>query len=170
MLQDLVAKFVDRELMPLEPVVLAREASGGKSALTDEETAPLLAKCRELGLWGLDVPEEMGGANLPTSALMPVEEELARTVTPFEFPPDSPNLHMMLAVADAWQHHGVGHERRRHRQRHHDRDGPEPRVDRGDAGVAQCRERGNTAVHGHRSLHRQLDAGSHHAGHLGLVG
>ena len=103
MLQDLVAKFVDRELMPLEPVVLAREASGGKSALTDEETAPLLAKCRELGLWGLDVPEEMGGANLPTSALMPVEEELARTVTPFEFPPDSPNLHMMLAVADAWQ-------------------------------------------------------------------
>ena len=103
MLQDLVAKFVDRELMPLEPVVLAREAAGGKSALTDEETAPLLAKCRELGLWGLDVPEEMGGANLPTSALMPVEEELARTVTPFEFPPDSPNLHMMLAVADAWQ-------------------------------------------------------------------
>lgn len=103
MLQDLVAKFVDRELMPLEPAVLAREAAGGKLGLTDAEEAPLRAKCKELGLWGLDVPEGMGGANLPVSALMPVQEELARTVTPFEFPPDSPNLHMMLAVADAYQ-------------------------------------------------------------------
>ncbi len=34
---------------------------------------------------------------------MRVEEELARTLTPFTFPPDSPNLHMMLAVANADQ-------------------------------------------------------------------
>jgi len=57
MLQDLVAKFVDRELMPLEKAVLAREMSGQKSALAADEEASLLAKCRELGLWGLDVPE-----------------------------------------------------------------------------------------------------------------
>ena len=31
---------------------------------------------------------------------MRVEEELARTIVPFTFPPDSPNLHMMLAVAN----------------------------------------------------------------------
>ncbi|MCK8786674.1 acyl-CoA dehydrogenase [Roseomonas sp. NAR14] len=103
MLQDLVAKFVARELLPLEPAVLAREAAGGKYALTPEEEAPLLAKCRELGLWGLDVPEAMGGAGLPATALLRVEEELARTVTPFEFPPDSPNLHMLSAVASPWQ-------------------------------------------------------------------
>ena len=103
MLQELVAKFVDRELMKLEPLVLAREASGGKYALTDEEEAPLLARCEELGLMALDVPEELGGANLPATALMRVEEELARTLTPFSFPPDSPNLHMMLAVANADQ-------------------------------------------------------------------
>ena len=102
-LQDMVAKFVDRELMPLEPAVLAREAGGGKYGLTVEEEAPLLAKCRELGLWGLDVPEEMGGANLPAIARMIVEEEVARTVTPFEFPPDSPNLHMLMAVVSPWQ-------------------------------------------------------------------
>ena len=65
MLQDLVAKFVDRDLMPLEKAVLAREMSGQKSALSEEEEQTLLAKCRELGLWGLDVPEEFGGANLP---------------------------------------------------------------------------------------------------------
>ncbi len=100
MLQDLVAKFVANELMPLEPAVLAREASGGRYALTEEEEAPLLAKCDELGLKALDVPEALGGANLPATALMRVEEELARTLVPFTFPPDSPNLHMMLAAAN----------------------------------------------------------------------
>ncbi len=103
MLQELVAKFVDRELMPLEPAILAREAQGGKYALTEEEEAPLLARCKELGLWGLDVPEEMGGANLSAVPRMLVEEEVSRTITPFEFPPDSPNLHMMMAAANADQ-------------------------------------------------------------------
>lgn len=103
MLQELVRKFVDRELMPLEPAVLAREAKGDSYSLTEEQEAPLFAKCRELGLWGLDVPESLGGANMPTVALVAVQEELGRTVTPFTFPPDSPNLHMMLAVADDYQ-------------------------------------------------------------------
>jgi acyl-CoA dehydrogenase len=100
MLQDLVAKFVDRELIPLEKAVLAREMSGQKSALTTEEEAGLLDKCRELGLWGLDVPEEFGGANLPTIALIGVYEEQGRSCVPFTFPPDSPNLHMLQAVAN----------------------------------------------------------------------
>jgi acyl-CoA dehydrogenase len=100
MLQDLVAKFVDRDLIPLEKAVLAREMSGQKSALTAEEETNLLAKCRELGLWGLDVPEEFGGANLPATALIGVYEEQGRTCVPFTFPPDSPNLHMLQAVAN----------------------------------------------------------------------
>lgn len=103
MLQDLVAKFVERELIPLEPAVLAREASGKKWAMTEEEEGLVLARCKELGLWGLDVPESMGGANLDTVTRMLVEEEVSRTITPFEFPPDSPNLHMMMAVANDYQ-------------------------------------------------------------------
>jgi len=103
MVQALVTKFVTRDLMPLEPVILAREAAGGKYALTAEEEAPLRATCRELGLWGLDAPEEFGGANLPTVALMAVEEEMARCVVPFTIPPDSPNLHMLVAVANEAQ-------------------------------------------------------------------
>ena len=51
------------------------------------------------GLWALDVPEELGGVNLPAVALMAVNEELWRTIVPFTFPPDSPNLHMLMAVA-----------------------------------------------------------------------
>ena len=100
MLQDLAAKFVDRDLIPLEKAVLAREMSGQKSALSPEEEAELLATCKELGLWGLDVPEEFGGANLPAVALMGVYEEQGRTCVPFTFPPDSPNLHMLMAVAN----------------------------------------------------------------------
>jgi alkylation response protein AidB-like acyl-CoA dehydrogenase len=103
MLADLVARFVDRELMPLEKSVLAREAAGQPYALTPDEERPLLEKCRELGLWALDVPEQLGGANLPTTALMAINEELGRTVVPFTFPPDSPNLHMLLAVANPAQ-------------------------------------------------------------------
>src|SRR5918994_2844493 len=103
MVRDLVARFVERELMPLEPAVLAREARGEKISLIPEEEGPLRAKARELGLWGLDVPEEFGGANLPVLPLMAVEEEMGRTLTPFIFPPDSPNLHMMLAVANEQQ-------------------------------------------------------------------
>lgn len=103
MLQELVAKFVASELMPLEPIIIGREASGGRYGLTEEEEAPLLARCTELGLKALDVPQSFGGSELPPSALMRVEEELARTVVPFTFPPDSPNLHMMLAVADDYQ-------------------------------------------------------------------
>jgi acyl-CoA dehydrogenase len=99
MLQDLVAKFVDNELMPLESAVLKRETQGQNVYLTETEEAPLLAKCKDLGLWGLDVPEEFGGANLPTVALIGVYEEQARTPVPFTFPPDSPNLHMLMAVA-----------------------------------------------------------------------
>jgi len=103
MLQELAAKFVDHELMPLESAVLAREMSGQPIALTEEEEAPLLAKCRKLGLWGLDVPEQIGGANLPAVARMGVYEELGRTVTPFTFPPDSPDLHMLMATANERQ-------------------------------------------------------------------
>lgn len=100
MLQDLVARFVRDELIPLEPAVLAREAAGEPVRLLEQESAPLLEKCRDLGLWGLDAPEAVGGADLPAVALVGVNEELGRTITPFTFPPDSPNLHMLLAVAN----------------------------------------------------------------------
>jgi len=100
MLRDLVAKFVANELMPFENAILAREASGQPASLTAEETAPLHKKCKELGLWGLDVPESLGGADIGTVAKICVSEELAYTITPFVFPPDSPNLHMLLATVN----------------------------------------------------------------------
>ena len=99
MLLDLVSNFVDNELMPLEKAVMQREAKGEPVALFPEEEEPLLAKCKELGLWALDAPEEVGGAALPTPVMLGIQEKLKSTVTPFIFPPDSPNLHMLMAVA-----------------------------------------------------------------------
>jgi alkylation response protein AidB-like acyl-CoA dehydrogenase len=99
-LQDLVAKFVQQELMPLESACLAREAKGEMAELTAVEQKSVIAKCRELGLWGLDAPEACGGSNLPAVAMVAVNEELGRSAIPFNFPPDSPNLHMLLAIAN----------------------------------------------------------------------
>src|SRR5215471_2767975 len=103
MLKELVARFVREELLPLEPIVLQREASGLGATLTPEERAPIDRKSRELGLWGLDAPEDVGGADLPAVALIGVNEELGKTVTPYVLPPDSPNLRMLIATVNAEQ-------------------------------------------------------------------
>lgn len=103
MLKDLVSRFVREQLMPLEPVVLEREACGKGAWLTGEERDPLDQLSRELGLWGLDAPEDVGGADLPVVALIGVNEELGKTVTPYVFPPDSPNLRMLMATVNQEQ-------------------------------------------------------------------
>ena len=103
MLLELVERFVADQLMPLERAVLAREAAGQPLELTHDEEQPLLDLCRELGLWALDAPVEVGGAALPARVMLAIHERLARTITPFQFPPDSPNLHMLDAVASPEQ-------------------------------------------------------------------
>jgi alkylation response protein AidB-like acyl-CoA dehydrogenase len=97
MIRDLVARFVRRELLPLEPKYLSRQARG-EPGLTQEEILHLRRVSKELGLWGLDAPEDMGGMDLPGATMLGVAEELAKTPVPFQFPPDSPNLRMMRAV------------------------------------------------------------------------
>ncbi len=103
MLQDLVRRFVDDELIPLEKSVLEREASGGGTILTAVERERIDKKSHELGLWGLDAPKEVGGSDLPMIAMNGVNEEIGRTVTPYTLPPDSPNLRMLMATANAEQ-------------------------------------------------------------------
>ncbi|HLH00890.1 MAG TPA: acyl-CoA dehydrogenase family protein [Bryobacteraceae bacterium] len=103
MLKDLVARFVREELMPLENAVLEREAAGQGVFLTPEERAPLDKQSRELGLWGLDAPEDVGGSDMTQIALVGVNEELGKTVTPYVLPPDSPNLRMLMVTANPEQ-------------------------------------------------------------------
>lgn len=98
MLRDTVARFVREELLPLERDVIKREAERG---LTD---APLIdpdaekelnRKARDIGLYGIDVPEEYGGLNMGMLAKAVVIEELKTSIVPFVLPPDSPNLWML---------------------------------------------------------------------------
>ncbi len=103
MLRDLVANFVRDELMPLEAGVMAREAEGKGLYLDAETQARLDAKAHELGLFGLDAPEDVGGSDLPMVAMVGVEEEIGRCVTPYTLPPDSPNLRMLMQTVNERQ-------------------------------------------------------------------
>jgi len=100
MLKELVARFVRDELAPLEAGVLAREAEGRGLGIDPADHKRLDAKAQELGLFGLDAPEDVGGSDLPMTAMVGVEEEIGRTMTPYTLPPDSPNLRMLMQTVD----------------------------------------------------------------------
>jgi acyl-CoA dehydrogenase len=103
MLRELVASFVNDHLLPLEPAVLARETRGEGAHLTREERAGLDKVSKELGLWGLDAPEDVGGMDLPAVALVGVNEEIGKSAVPYVLPPDSPNLRMLAATVTEQQ-------------------------------------------------------------------
>lgn len=68
--QTLMRRFVDRELIPLEP-------RGGLDADTVDR---LRDKAKAAGLWMLDVPVELGGQGLGPVGMSIFWEELSRTV------------------------------------------------------------------------------------------
>ena len=103
MLKELVARFVQDELMPLEAGVLAREADGKGLGIGPAEQKRLDHVSKSLGLWGLDAPEDVGGVDLPAVAMVGVNEELGKTVSPYTLPPDSPNLRMLAATVNERQ-------------------------------------------------------------------
>lgn len=74
LLRDTIRRFVDTELIPIE-----MQAMDGPD-LKPDIRARLEAKTRELGLWLLEVPVELGGQGLSQLALTVINEELGRTV------------------------------------------------------------------------------------------
>lgn len=100
LLQDLVARFVRENLMPLEQKVLERDAHGQGAYLSHEERDRIDVASREMGLWGLDAPEDVGGADLPAIAMVGVNIEIGKTCVPYYLPPDSPNLRMLMATVN----------------------------------------------------------------------
>ena len=87
MVQTLVRDFVKEKLLPEEREILGRdgEPSSGKLSLPPEIEAGLIKMVKDMGLWGLNLPEELGGVGLDTLGISLVEEELARTILPFDF-------------------------------------------------------------------------------------
>ncbi len=99
MIQDLVRKFVDRELVPLETHVLNNQLACDDGAqIPPDEYERLRKVSKDLGLWGLDAPVGLGGMGLSQVTMACVFEEMGRTVVDFILPPDTPNLKMLDAV------------------------------------------------------------------------
>jgi acyl-CoA dehydrogenase len=73
MLLDSVSRFVRERLIPSESEV----------AETDEIPKAIVAEMRELGLFGLSIPEEYGGLNLTMEEEVRVAFEIARTSPAF---------------------------------------------------------------------------------------
>jgi acyl-CoA dehydrogenase len=76
--------FIEKEVMPLEPDVLARERRG-EPGLAHSELRALQKRARDFGFWGLGTPEEYGGAALPAVTQSLVWSEVGRSFVPFRF-------------------------------------------------------------------------------------
>jgi len=74
MLRDMVRRFVDDELIPLE----GKSLDGNR--LKPDIEANLIERCKALGLWQIDVPEEFGGQGLGALGRAVVWSEVGRTV------------------------------------------------------------------------------------------
>jgi acyl-CoA dehydrogenase len=94
MIQSLARDFVQGQLKPLERDILGKAAdlSDARAYLSPEKEAALVKEVKDLGLWGIGVPEDLGGAGLNTLGVCLVEEEIANTVVPFKFGDVTPIL------------------------------------------------------------------------------
>jgi acyl-CoA dehydrogenase len=91
LIQRTVRDFVTRELMPLENEVLRREREG-QEGITREQLRALQLRAKDHGFWGINTPEEYGGANLGPIMTAIVTMELARTFIPFTFGGGADNI------------------------------------------------------------------------------
>lgn len=111
MLKEAAQRFTARELMPLEPVLLEREMrmwTDGCTLLPDDAQAHLLRLTRDMGFWGIEVEEAMGGQGLGMLAKTLVTEELSKSLVAFSphgftLPPDAPNLYYLNDCGSAAQ-------------------------------------------------------------------
>jgi len=91
MVKETVRAFVKKELMPLEGEVLRNEREG-RPGIEREQLRHLQLKAKELGFWGINTPEEYGGANLGPVMMAIIAMELARTFVPFNFGGTADNI------------------------------------------------------------------------------
>lgn len=91
MIQKTVRSFVKKELIPLEAEVLRNERDG-KPGISEEKIAELRSKAKDMGFWGINTPEEFGGADLGPTMTALIMMELGRTFVPFSFGGSADNI------------------------------------------------------------------------------
>jgi acyl-CoA dehydrogenase len=94
MVQTMAKDFVKSQLIPIERQVLGRDSDlfGARQILPSETEEKLVKMVQDMGLWGLSVPEALGGVGLGVLGTCLVEEELAKTIIPFNFGDVTPIL------------------------------------------------------------------------------
>lgn len=90
-IRDTIRSFVEREVMPLEPEVLRNERNGGPG-LDPEVLRDLRLKAKKMGFWGINTPEEYGGAALGPVMSAIIAMEMGRTFVPFSFGGSADNI------------------------------------------------------------------------------
>ncbi|GAB3904574.1 acyl-CoA dehydrogenase family protein [Microbispora bryophytorum] len=90
-IRDTIRAFVEREVMPLEPEVLRSERTGGPG-LDPEVLRDLRLKAKKMGFWGINTPEEYGGAALGPVMSAIIAMEMGRTFVPFSFGGSADNI------------------------------------------------------------------------------
>lgn len=95
MVQNLARDFVNEQLKPLERDLLGRasDLSDAKTSLPAGTEEKLAKAASDIGLWGINLPEELGGMGLGILCSCLVEEELAQTIVPFNFGDVTPILY-----------------------------------------------------------------------------
>ncbi len=88
LIRETAKDFVKRRLIPLERDLLDSE----NGTLSKEIIEDLKKDAKEIGFWGLRVPVEFGGLGTSILCLCLVEEELAKTIIPFNFGDVTPIL------------------------------------------------------------------------------
>lgn len=74
MLQTTVRRFVEEEMIPLEKLL-----PPDSHELPDGHTERLQDKLKEIGLWALSAPVELGGGGINTLGMVLVREEIGKT-------------------------------------------------------------------------------------------
>src|SRR5258708_29262439 len=90
---ETVRDFVRTELMPLEEELQKAELAGwGHKYPDDAKTTELQLKAKELGLWGINTPEEYGGINLGVAMTAMINIEVGRCFVPFRLGGSADNI------------------------------------------------------------------------------
>jgi acyl-CoA dehydrogenase len=90
-IRDTVRAFIEKEVMPLEPEVLRNERAG-RPGLDPQVTRDLQKKAKRMGFWGINTPEEYGGAALGPIMSAIIAMETGRTYVPFTFGGSADNI------------------------------------------------------------------------------
>ncbi|NUR84883.1 MAG: acyl-CoA/acyl-ACP dehydrogenase [Nonomuraea sp.] len=90
-IRDTVRSFIEKEVMPLEPEVLRNERAG-RPGIDPDTHRDLRAKARKMGFWGINTPEEYGGAALGPVMSAIIAMEMGRTFVPFSFGGTADNI------------------------------------------------------------------------------